>query len=151
MDDLELPIALRKGTRTCTQHPIRNFISYVGLSKPYRAFISRLDNVQIPANIQEALSHPGWIQVDQEEILALRKTSTWIITKLPLGKKVVSCKWVLTVKHKAYGSIERLKARLVARGFSQSYGVDYQETFAPVVNTIRILLSLVVNLDWPFH
>ena len=60
MDDLELPITLRKGTRTDTQHPIRNFISYAGLSKPYRAFISRLDNVQIPTNIQEALSHLGW-------------------------------------------------------------------------------------------
>ena len=76
--------------------------------------------------------------------MALKKTGTWIITELPPGKKVVNCKWVFTVKHKANGSIERLKARLAARGFTQSYGVDYQETFALVakLNTIRILLPL---------
>ena len=50
--------------------------------------------------------------------MALKKTGTWIITKLPPRKKVVSCKWVFTVKHKANGSIERLKARLAARGFT---------------------------------
>ena len=57
------------------------------------------------------------------------------------------------MKHKADGSIERLKAWFVARDFTQSYGVDYQETFAPVakLKTIRILLSLVANLDWPLH
>ena len=70
--------------------------------------------------------------------MALEKIGTWIIIELPLGKKAVSCKWVFIVKHKADGSIERLKARLVARGFTQFYGVDYQETFAPVakLNTI---------------
>ena len=73
MDDLELPIALRKGTQTCTQHLIKKFISYAGLSQPYRAFSSRLNNVQIPANIQEALSHPGWKQAVQEGSWPWRK------------------------------------------------------------------------------
>ena len=100
-DDLGLPIAVRKGTRTCTQHPIKNFISYAGLSPSYRAFTSGLDDVQIPANIQEALSHPSWKQAVQEEIMALKKNGTWSITELPPGKKKVSCKWVFTVKHKA--------------------------------------------------
>ena len=110
-----------------------------------------LDNVQVPTNIQEALSHLGWKQVVQKEIMALEKTGTWIIPKLPLGKKVVSCKWVFTVKHKKNGSIERLKAKLATRGFIQSYGVDYQQTFSLVakLNTIQMLLSLVANLDWP--
>ena len=85
--------------------------------------------------------------------MALKKTGTWIITELPPGKKIISCKWVFAMKHNADGSIKRLKARLVVRGFTQSYGVDYQETFAPVakLNTIRILLSLTANLDWPLH
>jgi len=63
------------------------------------------------------------------------------------------CKWLFTIKHKVDRSIERLKARLVAKGFIQSYVIDYQETFAPVakLNTIRVLLSLAANQDWPLH
>ena len=69
---------------------------------------------------------------------------------LPKGKKPVGCKWVYTLKCKSDRSLDRYKARLVARGYTQTYGLDYQETFSPVakMNTIRILISLAVNLDW---
>ena len=57
------------------------------------------------------------------------------------------------VKYKADGTIERYKAWLVAKGYTQTYGVDYQETFAPVakLNSVRVIMSLVANLDWPLH
>ena len=57
------------------------------------------------------------------------------------------------VKCKADECVERYKATLVAKGFTQTYGIDYQETFAPVakINSIRVLLSLVVNFNWPLH
>jgi len=63
----------------------------------------------------------------------------------------MGCKWVFTIKHRADGTIERYKARLMAKGYTQSYGVDYQETFTPVakLNIVRILVSLVANQDWP--
>jgi len=72
---------------------------------------------------------------------------------LPKGKKHVGCKWVFTLKYKADGTLEKYKARLVAKGFTQVYGEDYTETFTPVakLNTIRILLSSAVNLDWDRH
>ncbi|KAH9792323.1 hypothetical protein KPL71_004074 [Citrus sinensis] len=69
---------------------------------------------------------------------------------LPEGKLIVGCKWIFTVKYNSDGSLERYKARSVAKGLTQTYGVDYQETFAPVakLNIIRILLSVAINLEW---
>ena len=67
---------------------------------------------------------------------------TWEIVERPKGKNIVECKWIFTLKYKANGSLERHKARLVARKYTQTYGVDYQETFALVakMNIVRILL-----------
>ena len=60
---------------------------------------------------------------------------------------------MFTVKHKSDGSLERYKARLLAKGFTQTYGIDYLETFPPVakLNSIRVLLSLAANLEWPLQ
>ncbi|RVW15029.1 Retrovirus-related Pol polyprotein from transposon RE2 [Vitis vinifera] len=138
------------GVRRCTDHPIGNYVTYEGLSPSYRAFATSLDDTQVPNTIQEAFKISEWKKAVQDEIDALEKNGTWTITDLPVGKRLVGCKWIFTIKYKADGSVERFKARLVARGFTQSYGIDYQETFAPIakLNTIRILLSFAVNQDW---
>ncbi|WJZ93061.1 hypothetical protein VitviT2T_012024 [Vitis vinifera] len=148
-----MPIAWRKGVRSCTQHPIGNFISYDKLSPTFRAFTSSITEIQVPQNIQKAFKYPKWKAAVDEEVRALEKNGTWEITDLPRGKKPVGCKWIFTVKYKADGNVDRYKARLVAKGFTQSYGIDYQETFAPVakLNTVRVLLSLAANLDWSLH
>ena len=88
-----------------------------------------------------------------EEMKALKKNETWRIVDLPSGKRPMGCMWVFTMKYNSNGKVERNKARLVANGFSQSHGVDHSETFAPVakLNSIRILLSLAANLDWPLY
>ncbi|RVX04977.1 Retrovirus-related Pol polyprotein from transposon TNT 1-94 [Vitis vinifera] len=152
-DILNMPIAWRKGVRSCTQHPIGNFISYDKLSPTFRAFTSSITEIQVPQNIQEAFKYPKWKAAVDEEVWALEKNGTWEITDLPRGKKPVGCKWIFTVKYKADGNVDRYKAPLVAKGFTQSYGIDYQETFAPVskLNTVRVLLSLAANLDWSLH
>jgi transposase InsO family protein len=152
--DLDIPIVIRKGIRTCTKYPIAKYISYQRLSNNHKAFISNIFQVVVvPRNIQEALDDPNWKLSVLEEMNALRKNGTWELVDLPRDKKTVGCKWVFSVKYKADGSIERYKARLVAKGFTQTYGMDYQEMFAPVtkINSIRVLLSLAVNSNWPLH
>ncbi|KAL0546639.1 hypothetical protein IC582_016551 [Cucumis melo] len=75
------------------------------------------------------------------------------ICALPKGHKPVGCKWVFTLKYKAGRTLDRHKVRLVAKGFTQTYGVDYSETFSPVakLNTVKVLLSVAVNRDWPLY
>ena len=89
--------------------------------------------------------------MEEEELKALEKNNTWDITDLPNRKSTVSCKWLFSMKCHANGSVERYKARLVARGYTQSYGIDYEETFATAakLNTIQVLVSRATNYDWP--
>ena len=158
----DLPIALRKGTRTSAgmppqrygfEHDISNYVSYASLSPAYRAFVASLQSVKIPKDWREAKNDPKWHEAMREELSALEKNQTWDLVKLPAGKRVVTCKWVFTVKQTPEGKVERCKARLVARGYSQTYGIDYDETFAPVakMSTVRILISCATNFGWPLH
>lgn len=118
--DLDLPIALRKGIRKCTIHPIAKYLSYQRLSNNHRAFTSKISHLFVPRNIQEALDDPNWKLAIMEEMNALTKIGTWEVGELPRDKKTVGCnyKWMFTVKCKADGSIESYKARLVAKGFT---------------------------------
>uniref|UniRef100_A0A2N9HCJ2 Reverse transcriptase Ty1/copia-type domain-containing protein n=1 Tax=Fagus sylvatica TaxID=28930 RepID=A0A2N9HCJ2_FAGSY len=85
-----------------------------------------------PHTYHEASTNPLWQQAMADELDALHKTHTWDMTTLPPGKSAVGCKWVYKIKTRADGSVERYKARLVARGFTQEYGINYEETFAPM-------------------
>ncbi|KAI3434272.1 uncharacterized protein J3R85_006738 [Psidium guajava] len=150
LSDLDLPIALRKATRKCTLHPISQFVSYQRLSTQHKAFITALDSIIIPNSVHEAFENRNWIQAMMAEMNALKKNDIWEVVTLPKGKQPMGCKWVYTLKYKADGSLERCKARLVTKGYTQTYGVDYQETFAPVakMNTVRMLLSLATIFGW---
>ena len=96
---------------------------------------------------------PRWIEAIQAELKSLQDHGTWKVVPRPEGKRIVSCKWVWRIKVKEDGSVERYKARLVARGFTQTRGVDFNETFAPVtrLDTIRLLAANAAQRDWEFR
>ena len=87
------------------------------------------------------------------EYAAFLQRETWQLVPRPSNINVVSCKWVYSLKYNPDGSIARYKARLVARGFSQAYGIDYTETFSPVprLSSIHILFSVALNQAWSLH
>jgi hypothetical protein len=89
----------------------------------------------------------------QEEYRFLIVNKTWSLVPLPKGRKPISCKWMFKIKHGANNEVGRCKARLVARGFTQTFGVDYNETFAPVVKfvSIRCILALAAIEDMEIH
>src|SRR3954470_14466435 len=86
----------------------------------------------------------------QEEYDALIANNTWHLVPPNSKRNVIDCKWVYRIKKNADGTIDRYKARLVAKGFKQRYGIDYEDTFSPVVKvaTIRIVLSISVSQGW---
>jgi hypothetical protein len=85
-----------------------------------------------------------------DEIVALHRNTTWHLVPPRLGLNIIDSKWVFKLKYKADGTVDRYKARFVAKGFKQREGIDYDDTFSPVVKhtTIRFLLSLVVSRQW---
>ncbi|CAH9119777.1 unnamed protein product [Cuscuta epithymum] len=88
--DLDLPIALHKGTRSCT-HPISSFVSYSQLSPASCSFVASIDSISVPKSVKEALSHPEWRHAMVEEMNALDLNGTWDLVDLPSRKKSIGC------------------------------------------------------------
>jgi len=91
-----------------------------------------------------------WIKAMDEEMESLQKNGTWEEVELPQGRKTVDSKWVFKVKQKADGSVDRYKARVVGKGFSQKFGTDYEETYAPVAryDSFRLLIAIAAYHQW---
>ncbi|KAG9453417.1 hypothetical protein H6P81_006321 [Aristolochia fimbriata] len=94
-------------------------------------------------------SDPLRQQAIAKELHALTKTRIWDMVSLPPGKSVIGCKWIFKIKTTTDGSVDRYKSRLVAKGYTQEYGIDYEETFAPVARLtfFRLLISLAAEQE----
>ena len=110
----------------------------------------------MPSNVEEALSGPEallWNKAIQKELESMEKNQVWELVKLPADKVAVGSKWVFKRKTDCDGEVLEYKARLVAQGFSQKFGTDYDETFSPVIRfeTVRTLIAYAVQNDMYLH
>ncbi|KAK2405219.1 hypothetical protein QL285_054482 [Trifolium repens] len=103
-----------------------------------------------PINLNEALNNKVWKKAMEEELRSIEKNQTWKLVALPDKKKKIDVKWVFKVKLNPDGTISKHKARLVARGFLQKHGIDYNEVFAPIarIETVRLVVALACRNKW---
>ena len=147
-EDRTVPVAAAQPPRlhqmtTRLQHGIRK-------PNPRYALLTRTNIPPIPKTIAAALKDPGWTNSMQEEMDAQNQNETMsLVPRLP-GMHVLGCRWIHTVKLKADGTPDKLKSRLVARGYEQEEGVDFVDTYSPVVrtSTIRVVLNVNVSKNW---
>ena len=120
-----------------------------------RAYIANSEPSE-PRTAAEARASPQkkeWKSAMKSEMKSLMQNEVWDLVQLPNGRSAVGCKWVFKKKSDAEGKVERYKARLVAQGFAQKYGQDYDETFSPVVRfeSVRTVIALAAKYGLKLH
>ncbi|MCO5559705.1 hypothetical protein L7F22_013306 [Adiantum nelumboides] len=115
--------------------------------------MSSLHDVEEPLSFDEVQNSKNWMAAMQSKFDALIENDTWTLCDLPPGKKAIRTKWVYKLKCKPDGEIDRYKSRLVAKGYAQQKGIDYEETFAPTcrMTTARFLCALAAHFGWDVH
>jgi hypothetical protein len=160
----DTPSTRRRKTRWVEQ-TLREAQEYVGAPRTsvresrapqrfssYMALMSELLEAE-PSSFQEASQQQVWRDAMVEEYASIMKNDVWEVVPRPEGKSVIGSRWIYKIKHAADGSVEKFKARFVAKGFSQKEGIDYDETFAPVARytSIRAVISIAAEMGWKIH
>ena len=135
---------IRRSSRV-VQPPSRLTYSKLGVQEALVAYCN-IAELSTPRNLKEALEGDDklkWKEEIDNEIESLEENETWELVDLPKERKPIGVKWVFKIKENSEGKV-RYKARLVAKGYSQREGIDYEETFAPVIKaqSLRIILAL---------
>ena len=112
--------------------------------------------VDDPNSFREAVSCENfakWVEAMEDELKSMSSNDIWDLVDIPDGVKPVGCKWVYKTKRDSKGNVERFKAKLVAKDFTQKEGVDYNETFSPVSkkDSFRIVVAQVAHYDLELH
>ena len=145
-------------TTTSAVHPPRHPMvtrARDGIYKPNPKYAMAVNEEisPIPRSVRSAVKDPHWYGAMKKEYDALQANKTWTLVPRPPGARIITGKWVFKHKMNPDGTLERYKARWVVRGFNQRPGIDFGETFSPVVKpaTIRTVLTLVANHNWSAH
>lgn len=123
---------------------------YYSSKHPIMAFHTPLLPTE-PNTFKQVSKFFEWLDAMKFEFTALQANKTWTLCPRPSTQHVLNYKWVFKIKQKSNGSLDRYKVRLVAKRYEQQDGIDYTETFSPVIKpaTIRVVLTLAVHHQWP--
>ncbi|GJS69702.1 ribonuclease H-like domain-containing protein [Tanacetum coccineum] len=116
------------------KYGLEKYVTYINLNTSNYYFSTNLNKSSEPTSHFKAVKKPNWIEAINNEIEALNRNNTWTDCDLPMGRKAVGSKWLWKIKYNSTCDIERYRARVVAKGFSQREGFDYLETFSPVLD-----------------
>ncbi|PKU76638.1 Retrovirus-related Pol polyprotein from transposon TNT 1-94 [Dendrobium catenatum] len=121
--------------------------------KPILNLLAQSTSPTTPTSYNQAMKSDHWLLAMHAEFEALTNQATWSLVPAPPNKPVLGCKWTFKTKLLPNGQVDRYKARLVALGYDQKFGINYTETFSPVAKmpTIRLLLTLALQQKWPMY
>lgn len=128
-----------------------NTTTLTHIKPQFKAFLTQLTNQPPdPVTFNEAVKDSTRCKTINQELQALEDDNTWEITDLPIGKRAIGSKRLYKTKYNSDGTINKNKARLVIQGYRQQQGIDFEETFAPVVKmtTVRALLAVAAMRGW---
>ena len=105
------------------------------------------------SQVKQSSNSEKWIEVTNYEMKSMKDNGVWDLVELLESVKPIGCKWIFKTKRDSKGNIVRYKTRLVAKGFTQKEGIDYKETFSPVLSndSFRIIMALVAHYDLNLH
>ena len=135
------PVAPTESVTAPSAQSAQSFVNMIHTAETYRE----------PATYKQATMSPQaayWKAAMEKEYDSLMENRTWILVPPPPGRNIIQCKWVYRIKYTSDGAIDKYKARLVAKGYSQVHGIDYEETFSPVIkhDSVRVLFAIAAIL-----
>ncbi|GJV92915.1 putative ribonuclease H-like domain-containing protein, partial [Tanacetum coccineum] len=150
---ITMPVSPIPTTRVHKDHPLDQIIRDIHSAPQTRRMTKNVTEHIEPKKVIQVLQDPSWIEAVQEELLQFKLQQVWTLMDLPHGKRAIGTKWVYMNKKDERGIVIRNKVRLVAQGYTQEEGIDYDEVFAPVARivTIRLFLAYASFKDFVMH